>query len=771
MEFCTRNEQARLAALRRYAVMDTPSEEAFDRLVQMASRTLGVPVALMTLVDADRQWAKAKVGIEASEIPRDVAFCHHNLADENVLVVPDLTADVRFADNPYVASEPGLRFYAGAPLCTPDGFVLGSICVLDTAPRTLTADEVATLEDLATLAVEELERRSLHSYRRGLLESMTDAFVAVDTNWRYTYVNARAEALLQRDRAALLGRSLWEEFPPEAVPTHYEHLQEAVATQATAQYEAYVAPLDRWMEVSAYPFDGGLSIYFDDITEQRAQAKEVEQKRNLLEQTQQLAGAWQVALTTGETLWTSKLFDIFEYSGAEAPPLDEALLFYREPYRTEIANALATCRNEGTPFDLELLVETAQGNRRWVRAVGAAVAYEQQPDGTSCVTQLAGALQDITERKEMEQALRQREDDLREAQRIARLGSWTWDLQTDAATWSAVIYDIFGLPPEAEVTYETFISHVHPGDRARVRTFEAEIRGSEGSDDGEIDYRFVRPDGEVCFIRERSELIRAPDGTPLRVVGTAQDVTEETQRNAELMRAKEEAEQMNRLKSRFLANMSHEIRTPLTSIIGFAEILKEMELQGPVAECVDTIYGSSERLFTTLTSVLDLSQLEAGTLALRPEELVVQDVVADAVSAHDRPAAQQGIALDCILPPFDVQATLDRSACMRILSNIIGNAVKFTPEGRVDVTLTATDGTLTIVVADTGIGIDEGFLPSLFDPFKQESNGDTRRYEGNGLGMAITKDLVDLMGGTIHVETQKGEGTSVTVRLPRVLKA
>ena len=641
MKHRARSEQARLAALRRYAVMDTPPEEAFDRLVQMAARTLGAPAALMTLLDGDRQWAKAKVGMEASEIPRDQAFCHYNLEDENVLVVPDLTADARFANNPYVVGDTGLRFYAGAPLCTPDGFILGSICVLDTVPRTLTSDEVATLQDLAALAVEELERRTAHSYQQGLLESITDAFVAVDTNWRCTYVNARAGEILQRDRAALLGRGLWDEFPPEAVPEHYRRLREAVATQETVQYAAYAAPLDRWMKVSAYPFDGGLSIYFDDITE----------------------------------------------------------------------------------------------------------------------------------RKEMEEALRQREHDLQEAQRIARLGSWTWDLQADVTTWSTVKHDIFGLPPTEEVTYETFMSCVHPDDRARVRAFEAEVRGPEGPDVGEIDYRIVRPDGEVCFIRERSELMRAPDGTPLRVVGTAQDVTAETQRNAELMRAKEEAEQMNRLKSRFLANMSHEIRTPLTSIIGFAEILREMELQGPVAECADTIYRSSDRLFTTLTSVLDLSQLEAGTLTLHPEELVVQDLVADVVSTHDRYASQQGIALECALPPFDVQATLDRAACMRVLSNIIGNAVKFTREGSVDVQLDATDEAFTCTVADTGIGIAESFLPNLFDPFKQESNGNTRRYEGNGLGLAIAKDLVDLMGGAIHVETQKGEGTTVTVRLPRVLEA
>lgn len=889
MEVHTRNEQARLAALRRYQVLDTPPEEAFDRLVQMASRILGAPMALMTLLDRERQWAKAKVGMEEREIPRDVSFCHHNLEDADVLVVPDLTADARFATNPYVAGDPGLRFYAGAPLCTPDGFILGSICVLDTAPRTLTADEVATLQDLAALAMEELERRTVHSYRKDLLESITDGFVAVDAKWRFTYVNERAEQMLQRDREDLLGQNLWAVYEPASIPQFHADLQRAVATQQTVHAEVYAEPLQSWIRMHAYPFAEGLSIYFDDITEEREQAALIAQQRNLLEQTQQLAGAWEVELATGSALWTEKLFDIFEYPADHAPSLDEALSFYREPYRTEVAAAVAACRDEGTPFDLELLVETAKGNKRWVRAVGAPVAHAVQPDGSRQVTHMAGALQYITRRKQAEEELRQREHDLREAQRIAQLGSWTWDLVADATTWSNTKFEIFGMTPKPSVAYGELLSRVHPEDREQVEGKEAQLRAPTGSDELDLTYRIVRPDGEVRVLRERSEVVRAADGTALRVVGTAQDITEETRRRRELQeahriaemgtwshdlqrdeiawsdqvyrmfgvnteasvsyadflarlhpedrdllvtfeeglkaggapdegeityrfrrpdgeervaweraeverapdgtarrlvgivvdrtdemhqreeveRARDEAEQMNRLKSRFLANMSHEIRTPLTAIIGFSEILKEMDLQGPEAECVDTIYRSSERLFTTLTSVLDLSQLEAGTLALHPAEVVVQDIITDAVSSCDRQAKQRGVTLDCTLPPFDLEATLDRAAFLRILTNLIGNAVKFTPEGRVDVTLIENDDTFTVTVADTGIGIEEDFLPQLFDPFQQESNGDTRLYEGNGLGLAITKDLVDLMNGHITVESEKGTGTTFTLEIPR----
>lgn len=155
-------EADRLAALRRYSILDTDPEQRFDDLALLASQICGTPMALISLVDGDRQWFKARVGVTLTQTPRDVAFCARAIEQPGLFVVPDALEDPRFRDNPFVREEPHIRFYAGAPLVTADGFALGTLCVLDSKPRTLTAAQAAALEALRRQVIAQLElRRSL----------------------------------------------------------------------------------------------------------------------------------------------------------------------------------------------------------------------------------------------------------------------------------------------------------------------------------------------------------------------------------------------------------------------------------------------------------------------------------------------------------------------------------------------------------------------------------------------------------------------------------
>lgn len=156
-------EESRLAALRRYEILDSPPEEAFDRITRLVRSVLQVPMSVVSLVDRDRQWFKSRQGVAATQTARNISFCNYTIRDTEPLIVADALADPRFAKSPLVRGEPHIRFYAGVPLCTHDGHNLGALCAMDTRPRNLSAEQVEMLADLARLVVDELELRLIAS--------------------------------------------------------------------------------------------------------------------------------------------------------------------------------------------------------------------------------------------------------------------------------------------------------------------------------------------------------------------------------------------------------------------------------------------------------------------------------------------------------------------------------------------------------------------------------------------------------------------------------
>lgn len=245
------------------------------------------------------------------------------------------------------------------------------------------------------------------------------------------------------------------------------------------------------------------------------------------------------------------------------------------------------------------------------------------------------------------------------------------------------------------------------------------------------------------------------------------DVTDIRSTNAELSRAVHKAESANRMKSQFIANMSHEIRTPLNGILGMAEVLSHEITSPRHAEMVETIRQSGDVLLNILNDILDLSKIEAGKLALMPEEFDTQEIIRRAAGLHRLSAEGKNVSLIVEADQNGPRRVGDPMRLMQILNNLLGNAIKFTDTGSVTLRMAnPASGSLVFSVIDTGIGMTEEQISRIFDDFEQADGAITRRYGGTGLGMSIVRRLVSMMNGQIDISSRKGAGTLVKITLP-----
>lgn len=282
------NEAERLDVLRRYQILNTLPEEEFDDLTELAAYICGSPISLLSLTSANQQWFKSRVGLEATNAPREVSFCSHAILNpDELMIVPNTLEDERFADNPFVTTDPNIRFYAGAPLVTPDGFPLGTLCVMDRVPRSLTPEQQKALQTLSRQAIAQMElrltvkklERQIVRYQQteaklrasdqqvvDLLEGMTDGFFALDRQGRFTFVNRQAEQILQQPSEALLGKIIWQVLPDMADSAFKREYIKAIEQQVGVSFEEFSQPLGRWIEVRAFPSFEGISVFIHDIT-------------------------------------------------------------------------------------------------------------------------------------------------------------------------------------------------------------------------------------------------------------------------------------------------------------------------------------------------------------------------------------------------------------------------------------------------------------------------------------------------------------------------
>jgi PAS domain S-box-containing protein len=377
---------------------------------------------------------------------------------------------------------------------------------------------------------------------------------------------------------------------------------------------------------------------------------------------------------------------------------------------------------------------------------------------------------DVSSRVEAEAALRENRDVLTLAMRAGSMGAWSRNLRTNDVWWSRELEEIFGLNPgDFARTEAGFFEFVHPDDRHNLRL--AVDRAVKSASDYVIEFRFRHAHGDWRWMEGRGRATYSEDGSPLILYGIGADVTDRKRAEIALRDAKRAAESANQLKDQFLATLSHELRTPLNVVLGYARMLQTNSIAPEKRQrAIDVIERNAVAQHQLVEELLDMSRITSGKVRLEPTPVPVVTVLREAVDAIRPSAEAKRIAFETDIDMFAGSVQADTARLLQVFSNLLTNAVKFTGDGgRIHVGLQRKSSLVEIVVSDTGVGISPEFLPFVFEPFRQAEGKFDRVYAGLGLGLAITKQLVELHGGTIAASSPGlGQGATITMTLPCV---
>ncbi len=392
---------------------------------------------------------------------------------------------------------------------------------------------------------------------------------------------------------------------------------------------------------------------------------------------------------------------------------------------------------------------------------------------------LLAFIENISQSKEAERALRESEERFDLAVKGSNDGLWDWmDIENDVIWMSPRLYELLGYGPDDTLpTLSEFRSWLHPDDIERVE--QHLIMHLKNHESYDINCRMMNGRGKYKWFRVRGQAIWNDKGRATRMAGSLTDISsqksheEELERYAEeLRKAKEKAEVGTRAKSEFLANMSHEIRTPMNGILGYAEILLDTELSVEQREFINIVHNNGRRLLNLLDSILDVSKIESGQIEVIRRPFNLRTLIDNTIETIKPASTEKGLELKChveqALPNI---LTGDEIRLSQIFVNLLSNAVKFTDRGSVELSVNSSrleEDKIWVhfIVTDTGIGISPDDKEFIFEKFAQLDNSATRRYSGSGLGLAISHKLVEQMGGKMWVESEKGMGSLFHINVP-----
>jgi PAS domain S-box-containing protein len=797
-----KDEAARLESLYSYHILDTLAEKDFDELTTLASAICQTPIALVSLVDKDRQWFKSHIGLPATETPRDYSFCEHAIVSpEPIFIVNDAAKDERFATNPLVTGDPHIVFYAGVPLVNKEGFGLGSLCVIDNKARELTTAQVAALKVVATQVMDKLElrRKMIQLEEANQKLAVAGALVrASESRFRELvrqaplamafYTKSGGEVMIEQANAAML--TIWDrtsavigqpllkarpelegheflEFLTAVFETGKSHTGQNI--KATTPHNGEME--ERYFDATYQPITdshgqvSGVILVCADVTDQFLSHQREKEAHRLIEQSEQkfrhLIEQAVVAIIVfrGENLVIDgvnpRMLELLD-KGPDiyGKPLLEAVpeLEGQAPY-----NLLAKVYQTGQTYEMYATPVTLMRNGE--QQIGYYNFTYTPLLENGKITGIIDMAFEVTDQvnasrhvQQLNRELTNKNDDLNLAITAADLGTWTVDLKTDRLTISERSKAIHGLREDAELTLTESMEMIAPEYREKVaiaieQAVETKVTFNE-------DYIIQPKDtGESKWLRSTGKALYDDEDVPLAITGTIQDITEQ--------------KKSEQLKNDFIGMVSHELKTPLTSLSGHLQILRIKAKKVSDEQALKMLESADKqvkKMTTIINGFLNVGRLEAGRLYIDKKQFDLALLVKEIQEEIAPPIITHNVLFEPILTTF---VDADRDKIGQVITNLISNAVKYSPQGSlINVACLNVNGFAEVSVKDHGIGIKPIDREKLFNRFYRVESDKMKDIVGFGIGLYLCKEIVERHRGNIHVDSAIGQGSTFWFTLP-----
>lgn len=891
------NEYERINKLKFFDLLQLEKDPKLDIFAETASLITDCPAALIAMMESDAQVIQSCIGLDFDSVDRKSTLCQYTIASGDVVIINDTLLDERSRENPLILAG-GIRFYAGIPLLDDEGFALGTLCVIDYKPKTITEKQITALRKIAnavtTLLIgkrNNIQAEYFHqtfNISNNLICVLDSNFMLKDANpafeeiFKFSKVNATGQnffEILGKDNSELQhlikkltdiqeevtfststkisddtvvivewslkqnqnnseifcfginttqqieekqklesserrfrsffenaiglmsmhdmqgnilsvnekGRKILQYSPEEVKKLNLKDLVPEKNWPLLAQYLERINNNQEdlgtmilkskegeemvWMyhnlvetDTEGMPYVVSTAL---NVTERMSLEKDLLYTKKMLEQTSSVAqvGGWEVNLKNNTVFWSQSTRDIHKIDKSFEPNFENALGFYSEKSREKVQFLFERAVKEGLPYDEELQLIRNDGVMIWVRVKG----IPEFEDGVC--TKVFGIIQDVDVFKKIYIELATKEAMMQSFVTYVPTAVAMFDKDLNYLSVSSSWKNEFQMQDIDLIGQNMFtISPDVPEDRKKI--YRDALAGKT----------YINKDMalQVPYKEEiqHYNIVVNPWYLSADVMGgvivSAQNITESVTINEELKNAKEMADIANKTKSEFLANMSHEIRTPLNGVIGFSDLLLQTPLNEIQTQYLNYINESGENLLNIINDILDFSKIESGKMELLIEKANVYDMVSQVINVILYQSQKKDIELLLnIEPGLPKTIWLDETRLKQILINLLGNAVKFTAEGEIELKvekLTSDNENITLrfSVRDTGIGIPVEKQQHIFNAFTQENSSISKQYGGTGLGLTISNNILRYMGSqlTLKSEIDKGSVFYFDIEIP-----